>query len=187
MSVRSTSVSEPETVSDALYSVSIYGTNVDSNAATHTDTVNSNNERSIMFKMASLSEQGWVSDGKTILANVVSNYLLTDAAQSLLFSGSIISLPQTYYLHIHDPDAMASAVNSDLTRLLSYYFAQVDVSAIAKQLSGKQYAVALKVSVISDEGVRYDLARIMEIDSDSLRKIIELANYGDIGNVLNNY
>ena len=132
-----------------------------------------------MFKMASLSEQGWISDPKTILSSVVSNYLNTDAAQSLIFQSSIISLPQTYYRHINDPQEMASGVQQDLTNLLSNYFAEVDVICEARQLTGKHYAISTKVAVMAEDGIRYDLARVMEIDSSSLRKIIELNNTGD--------
>lgn len=132
-----------------------------------------------MYAIASLSEQGWVSDPRTTLNYVVTCYMLSDAAQSLAFEGNIKSLSEAYYKHINDPDAMASAMASDLTTMLNHYFASVDISARAKEISGKHYAVVLQVSVLSAEGERFDLAKMMEIDSGSLRKVININNYGE--------
>lgn len=131
-----------------------------------------------MYKIASLSEQGWVSDPRAILSYVITSYMLTDAAQTQVFTNNIKSLSQTYYLHINDPDAMASAMISDLTSSLSYYFANVEVNARAKEITSKYYSIVLQVSAITDEGERIDLAKTMEIDSGNLRKVININNFG---------
>ena len=132
-----------------------------------------------MYSIASLSEQGWVSDPKNILNYVVTSYLLTDAAQTLTFQGNVKSLSETYYKFINDPQALAQAMVSDLTTLLNYYFANVDADATAKAINGKHYAVVLSVSVLTDKGERFDLARLMEIDTTSLRKVININNFGE--------
>ena len=132
-----------------------------------------------MYTIASLSDQGWVSDPKTILSYCMSSYMLTDAAQTLTFEGNIKSLPAAYYLHINDPSAMASAMMTDLTSILSNYFAQVEVNAQAKRITDKHYAIVLQASAITEDGERVDLAKMMEIDTQNLRKIIEFNNYGE--------
>lgn len=132
-----------------------------------------------MYTIASLSDQGWVSDPKTILSYVMSCYMLTDAAQTLTFEGNVKSLPATYYLHINDPSGMASAMTSDLNAMLMSYFPQVDVKTKAKQVSGKHYAIVLQASVMTESGERVDLAKMMEIDTQNLRKIVEFNNYGE--------
>lgn len=137
-----------------------------------------------MYSIASLSEQGWVSDPRAVLNYVLTCYMLTDAAQTLAFEGNVRSLAETYYKHINDPDAMASKMASDLTVMLDHYFVHVDVSANAKEVSGKHYAVILRASVMTEEGERLDLAKVMEIDGQSLRKIIEVNNYGDAQSML---
>lgn len=131
------------------------------------------------YRVGSLSDKGWISDDKGTVSYVFSSYMLTDAAQSLLYEGSLISLPYTYYLYINEPDKMASAIISDLARLMGYYFSTVDVKARAKQISGSHYSIIMEVSVISETGERIQLARLMEIDNDDLRKIININNYGD--------
>lgn len=140
-----------------------------------------------MHSIASLSDQGWVSDPRTVLNYVVTCYMLSDAAQSLTFQGNIKSLSETYYKHINNPDNMAAAMSSELNTTLTHYFAHVDVSARAKEVSGKHYAIVLKVMVMTDDGERLDLAKVMEIDSQSLRKIIEINNYGDARDILSNF
>lgn len=132
-----------------------------------------------MYTIASLSDQGWISDPRGILNYVISCYMLTDAAQTLTFEGNLKSLPETYYKHINDPDAMAAAMISDLTSMLSHYFAHVEVDARAKEITGKHYAIVLQASVLTEEGEKLDLAKVMEIDSQSLRKIIQINNYGE--------
>lgn len=131
-----------------------------------------------MYKMASISEQGWISDPKVILTSLISNYLNTDAAQSLVFESNLISLSQTYYRYINDPDAMALQVRTDLINLISPYFTEVDIYSAAEPITGKHYAITVRVAAMDENGFRYDLARLMEIDTDSLRKIVELNNYG---------
>lgn len=131
-----------------------------------------------MYNMASISDQGWISDPKIILTTLISNYLNTDAAQSLMFASNLISLSQTYYRFINDPDAMAIQVKTDLINLVSPYFTEVDVYSVAEPINGKHYAITVRVAVMSNDGMRYDLARLMEIDTSSLRKIVELNNYG---------
>ena len=83
----------------------------------------------------SLSEDGYVTDPARMLEYLVSYYILSEASQSVSFQGSIINLPETYYLYLHDPDSMANAVRSDLERLLSKYYTIVDVSAYARKIS----------------------------------------------------
>lgn len=129
--------------------------------------------------IASLSEQGWITDNAKILNNIVSYYILTDAAQTLLFEGNLVSLPQTYYNYINDPVSMASAVKSDLDKLISRYFAIADVNTEAKQLTDSKYGILLYAAAVTDDGTRIDLSRVVEISTTGLRKIIEVNNYGD--------
>ena len=129
--------------------------------------------------IASLSEQAWVSDTPKILNHLFSYYILTDSAQSLVFQDNLINLPATYHRHINDPAGMASAVKTDLDTLLSRYFPAVEVSAETKQLTESRYGISLYASVIDEQGVKVELARVAEIDTSDLRRVIEVNNYGD--------
>lgn len=134
----------------------------------------------------SLSENGWITESKKILNNLVSYYILTDAAQSLAYQGNLINLPETYYKYINDPDGMANAVSRDLESLLSRYFQMVDVETEAKDLGDSRYAVLIYASVVDDDGVRVELSRVTQIDSTGLRRIVEINNRGDARNLMAN-
>jgi hypothetical protein len=129
--------------------------------------------------IASLSENGWVTDSAKKLNAAISYYILTDAAQTLIFKDNLISLPLTYYKFINDPDEMTAAVKNDLDKLLGRYFSIVDVNTETKQLSDSKYGILLYASVITDDGSRLDLSKVVEITTTGLRKIIDVNNFGD--------
>lgn len=139
-----------------------------------------------MFKIGSLSDQGWISDPTATLNYILMCYLLTDAAQSLLFEGNVISLSNTYQQFINDPDKMATAVSADLNKLVTRYFPQADIQAQSKQISGSHYGIVLSVTAVTENNERISLARVMEISTNNLRKIIQTNNYGDAQSVFKN-
>lgn len=127
----------------------------------------------------SLTEEGWVSSSKDVLAYNLAHYILSDAQQSIAYKGNIINLPETYYLHINDPIGMASAVKSDLERLLGRYFISTDVVTDIKEISSKSFAILIYASVIDKENIKHELTRVTEVSSSGVRNIIEMNNYGD--------
>lgn len=129
--------------------------------------------------IASLSEQGWITDSYKILNNIVSYYILTDAAQSLIFESNLISLPETYYKYINQPTEMASAVKSDLDKMISRHFPIADVNTEVKAMSDSQYAILLYAAAVTEDGTRIELSKVVEISTTGLRKIIEVNNFGD--------
>ncbi len=129
--------------------------------------------------LPSLSENGWVKSSKDILAYNLAHYILSDAAQSIAYKGNIINLPETYYLHINDPISMASAIKSDLERLLGRYFVSTDVVTDIKEINAKNFAILIYAAVIDDENIKHELTRITEVNSSGVRNIIEMNNYGD--------
>lgn len=134
----------------------------------------------------SLSEQGWITESKKILNNLVSYYILTDAAQSLAYQNNLINLPETYYKYINDPDGMASAVTRDLESLLSRYFQMVDVETETKDLGDSRYAILIYASVVDETNTKIELSRVTQIDSTGLRRIVEINNRGDARTLLVN-
>ena len=129
--------------------------------------------------IASLSENGWITDSSKKLNYILSYYILTDNAQSLVFQGNLINLPYTYYLYINDPDGMVNQIKSDLDKLLSRYFTQVEVLTEVSKLTDSRYAILIYAAVIDEEGKRIELSRVTEMDTSGLRKVIEVNNYGD--------
>jgi len=127
----------------------------------------------------SLSEQGWVTDSSKILNQVISYYILTDNAQSLVFQGNLINLPYTYFQFINDPDQMSTGIKTDLDKLLSRYFEIVEVETSVKQLTESRYAILLYGAVIDNESNRIEISKVVDINTTGLRKVIDVNNYGD--------
>ncbi len=136
--------------------------------------------------IASLSEQGWITESKKILSNILSNYILTDSAQSVSFQGRLINLPETYYLYINDPEGMATKVRADLELLLGRYFESVDVECSPKQLTDKKYAIIFSCAAVDSTGQRVQVTKIAEMSTE-LRNVIEVSNYGEALSVVKNF
>lgn len=140
-----------------------------------------------MFKIGSLSDQGWVSDPAATLNYLLTCYLLTDVGQTLLFKGNVTSLSYTYHLYINEPEQMATAVSSDLTTLLERYFAQVQVRCKSKLIEGATYGILIQAIAITQDGERVELSKVMEISTNNLRKIIHANNYGEASDTFNSF
>ena len=127
----------------------------------------------------SLSTEGWISDGKKILDRLLSCYLTTDTRQTYLFQNNLTSLAKTYYLYINQPEEMSSAIKTDLQKMLGYYFKIVDVRTVLKQSSvNNDYYILISANVTDSDGRTYELARITQINTSRLRKIIPINNVG---------
>ena len=135
--------------------------------------------------IASISEDGWVTDSTKILDYVLSHYILTDNMQSLVFQGKLISLSYTYFQYINDPDNMAIQVTSDLQTLLGRYFQTTDVLVETRELDNKKYAIAVYAAAIDSKGVKVDISKAIQIDTSRSRQVVNLNNYGDAVDLIN--
>ena len=127
----------------------------------------------------SLSEKGWITDSTTMLSKLLSFYMLTDAAQTLVYQDNLINLPETYYKHINEPLDMALAVKADITKLLERHFDTVDVMADVEDKGSSKVAILIYAHVIDDRGVKVSLGKVLEMDNEGLRKTVDVNNYGD--------
>lgn len=117
---------------------------------------------------------------KKVLAKKLAEYILTDADQSLVYRGKLLSLPYTYHLFINDPDGMASQVKEDVEYKLRSSFFYVDVSTeVELSESDSSARILLFATVIDDAGNKEGLGNVVEIDPDGLKKVVEIINYGD--------
>lgn len=127
----------------------------------------------------SLSELGWITDSRMMLSKILSYYLLTDSSQSVSFQGNLISLPYTYHLHINDPNEMAVTVREDLNTLLGRYFEQYEVITRVKEGLNKAVTILIYAYIIDDSGTKVSLGRVLEMDTEGLKKAIEINNEGE--------
>jgi len=129
--------------------------------------------------IASLSDLGWVESSETILSKLLGYYILTDSAQSVIFQGNLINLPQAYFENINDPEGMAVRVKSDLDKLLSRYFEMVEVETEVVPKTDSIVGILLYATVIDKDGVKVNLGKVAELSSTGVTKVINVNNYGD--------
>lgn len=127
----------------------------------------------------SLSDLGWVMDAETMLSLLLGYYILTDGGQSISFQGNLINLPETYYLYINDSTGMAVKMKNDLDTLLSRYFVSVEVETEVKEITESKHAILLYASVITDDGIKVSLGRLLDMTSSGVSKVVNINNYGD--------
>jgi hypothetical protein len=128
--------------------------------------------------LPTLDTDGFVHQSQAMLDYLLSYYILTDAAQSILFKDSLISLPKTYAKYIDDADGFAIGIKSDLNVLLQKYFKIVDVQTSAyKNDKTKGYYVVMSASVIDDNNHRYDVSKVTYIYKSKSLKIFNFNNY----------
>lgn len=129
--------------------------------------------------LPSLSDLGWVHDTGVILGKILSLYILTDVGQTVAFQGNLVSLPYTYYLHINEPREMATSVKNDLEKMLGRYFENYEVETVAKEGEDKAVTILIYAHALSPEGERYSLGKVVEMNTEGVRKTIDISNFGD--------
>ena len=132
----------------------------------------------------SLSEQGWITNTARMLEKIISYYITTDGAQSLVFKDRLINLPTTYFKNINDPDGMERAMSVDLEEMLARYFEDYEVITEVQENTPSESSILLSVSVIGVDGVKADLHRVLEMGDSGLRRVINISNYGSAKQVL---
>lgn len=127
----------------------------------------------------SLSELGWVTDSRTMLSKLLSYYILTDVGQTVAFQGNLISLPNTYHLYINDPEGMVVGVREDLEKLLERYFDQSEVVVRVKEGDSKAVTILIYAYVIDSRGVKVSLGNVLEMDTEGLKRTVNVNNEGE--------
>ncbi len=134
--------------------------------------------------MPTLSSKGWVDSPQDKLSFLINYYILSDAEQSLIYRGSVINLPTTYFKYINEPEQMAIAVKSDLESLLSRHFDVVEVRTYAKELdNAKKYGIGIFAAIV-ENGVKYTAYSAVTMTNNNSREIINFNNYGDYASYL---
>jgi hypothetical protein len=134
--------------------------------------------------LPSLSATGWVDEPFKKADMILGHFFVAQASQSNLYKGEVSSLPALVQEHGKDPDLLATAVESNVSRLFNRYFGgttpdtQVSVKVSVVDSSddkNTRYEIRLDASVTID-GTFYSLGRIVDVENSSITKIIEINN-----------
>lgn len=127
-----------------------------------------------MQAIPTLSTSGWVKDieeGGNILLTL---FITSDGYQSTEYKGSVKSLSYIVGTYGEDIEGMELAVTNALDELYSTYFDNVDVSVSITTKDGES---SIEVGIIyTDDTVRRDLNRTLQVGSNSVIKILGETN-----------
>ncbi len=130
--------------------------------------------------LPTLSSDNWVLPGEKMLDYLLTYYITTDARQSYLFNNNLISLPYSYAMYSTDPIGFRNRIMDDLNTILKRYFEVVDVKADVYEDKSEalSYYVILSASVMTKEGLKYDLNKVTTTKNNVTDKILSFSNYG---------
>lgn len=74
---------------------------------------------------------------------------------------------------------MAVTVREDLNTLLGRYFEQYEVITRVKEGLNKAVTILIYAYIIDDSGTKVSLGRVLEMDTEGLKKAIEINNEGE--------
>lgn len=133
-----------------------------------------------MQVLPTLSSDGFLQSNEKMLDYLLSYYITTDARQSYLFNNRLTSLPYTAALYSTDPIGFREALKSDLISLLQKYYKFVDVQAETYESKDDKlsYYIIFSVGVINEQGVKYDLNKVVSMRNTVSDKILAFSNYG---------
>lgn len=130
--------------------------------------------------LPTLSSDNWVLPGEKMLDYLLTYYITTDARQSYLFNNNLISLPYSYAVYSTDPIGFRNRIMDDLNTILKRYFEVVDIKADVYEDKSEalSYYVILSASVMTKEGLKYDLNKVTTTKNNVTDKILSFSNYG---------
>lgn len=129
-----------------------------------------------------LTLAGWKKEIREKADALISYFFYSDASQSNIYLGNVTSLPKIIEQYGNDEVRIRSEMESQLNRYLSRYFEYVDVNTDVKiPEDNKDNRMEILTSIIVGEnGVKYDLSRLLRTKSGTIIEIIDRNNTGSL-------
>lgn len=127
--------------------------------------------------LPTLSVDGWISSLNKKADHLMGYFLLSQYSQSVLYHSNIQSFPYLIARYGDDQQALREQVGLSFYDLFTPYFDEVNYQVDIKesQDSDTVFVIRLSASVVS-EGVRYDLAYLVQTSQTTVLNYIKLNN-----------
>ena len=121
-----------------------------------------------------LSVQGWVDDPVRKGDYALGTFFTSEYSQSVLYAGSVASLPWIVKMYSNDPRQLESEVQSQLDTLMKNYFPSgADVVCVVDESSDNPGQLTIRVSVdYTEDGIDYSLGRRIEFFDGVMKRVI---------------
>ncbi len=128
--------------------------------------------------VATLSGAGWVDSLPEKADRLMSYYFVSEASQSQLFNGTIVSLPAQVQAYGHDEQEIRYRVRDDLMRYLAPYFTDVSLDVRTDLPNANDpNRINITVDAIVTEGSqRYSLSRLITTVNSKIVEIVNINN-----------
>lgn len=129
-----------------------------------------------------LSRMGWVYDTYPKFDFLMAHWVGSDKRQSELMPEGVYNLQWIVYRHLQDMAGCASMINVTLTRYLSSYFDDVNVSTSTElaepETSINKYRIRLRITFTSN-GKHVDGSRALLVENGKFLEYAKFNNTGD--------
>lgn len=124
-----------------------------------------------------LGPKGWITDGRTMLDQMMAWAYASNASQSLFFDGDIISIAAILQKNGGKIDSAVAELQEALNRYLGKVFDNVEitVSKVEKQFVDHYLAGEIMVSgsVVDHTGLQLELHEVMSNKGSAVRQVLD--------------
>jgi hypothetical protein len=133
-----------------------------------------------MIYVPTLSEDGWVSDGKSQGAYLFAHLFESNYSQSSIYKGNISSLAYVFAMYPEDPDHTMSLLQNMLQTYYGRYFSDVTVEIKQQPDPNNTAQVAFYVylAYTDNNGEQQTLANIIDTTAGNINNVIKVNNTG---------
>lgn len=129
--------------------------------------------------LPSLSEEGWVTAGDRIADRILSHIFETDASQSVLFEGNILSIPDIIARNNGNARSIANELKYKLTDLYNLYFNSVSVTIDLREIESNKFNMSVHITCMDRTNSRLiNVGRLAEYMDTTLARVVRVNNYG---------
>lgn len=127
--------------------------------------------------LGSLSMRGWIKDTATKADQLLVDAFTAEFEQSDLFYSDITSISHAYQQFATRPDAFGSYISDYLTRYLTKFFdnAEVTANVTFPEDSGTTYVTHITVTIY-DNGQSKNIAYLFQSNKSKLQQYLRLTN-----------
>lgn len=135
-----------------------------------------------MKPVPTLTAAGWVNDIRDKCDRLMTYFFYSDYSQSNFYLGNITSLPDIINRYGNDKSAITFETEKAMKVYLLRYFDQVECTAkVIIPENEEDNRMELQVSLeVVENGVKYDLFKLLKIVNSKLVEVIDRNNSGSI-------
>lgn len=133
-----------------------------------------------------LSEDGWVTTPAGKVDKLLSYAYLSQASQSVLYNGNIVSVAKILAQHGTDEHGLKEELEAGFIKLMSGYFDSVEATVSVTPDRDKPTNLTINIQIyVVDDGYTYSAGHLLTTLDSNILRVFEINNEGELGNEIN--